>query len=54
MSELPGGKGKQKLSGAQTRKRKLEKQENIKKLTTPIDGFFRPGKFILFISVAQP
>lgn len=36
---------KKKPSGAQNRKRKLEKEEKIKKLTSPIDSFFRPGKF---------
>lgn len=43
MAEL--GDGKKKPSGAQNRKRKLEKEEKIKKLTSPIDSFFRPGKF---------
>lgn len=36
---------KRKLSGAQNRKRKLEKEENIKRLTTPINIFLqRAGK----------
>lgn len=39
------GDGKKKPSGAQNRKRKLEKEEKNKKLTSPIDSFFRPGKF---------
>lgn len=43
MAEL--GDGKKKPSGAQNKKRKLEKEEKIKKLTSPIDSFFRPGKF---------
>lgn len=40
---------KKKPSGAQNRKRKLEKEETIKKLTSPIDSFFRPGKFVLSV-----
>lgn len=35
-----------KPSGAQHRKRKLEKEEKIKQLTSPIDSFFRPGKLV--------
>ncbi|XP_028600581.2 zinc finger MYM-type protein 5-like [Podarcis muralis] len=35
--------GKNKLSGSKNRKRKLEKEESIKKLTTPIGTFFRPS-----------
>lgn len=49
MSELGwDADGKKKPSGAQYRKRKLEKQEKIKKMTSPIDAFFRPGKFNWF------
>lgn len=39
------GDGKKKPSGAQNRKRKLEKEKKIQKLISPIDSFFRPGKF---------
>lgn len=34
--------GKKKLSGAANGKRILEREENIKKVTTPISSFFRP------------
>lgn len=43
MSE--GERKKRKLSGAQNRRKKQEKEENVKKVTSSIERFLQPGKW---------